>query len=453
MLPRLRPYTLVPCVLASTLLYPTWCHAQTRFLPETRANVLTGPEERKRNERLSNLRAELKKMRGTLDLKRSTSEAAELEQQAKQKESEIRALWGPTYDLLPEFTERWREIPKRLRLDRDRSKEPLQIEEADALVAELFFDTGVPEGNDEHQHIALYHIQLVLREGDVSDPVRQVLLRGLTDYHAAGGGYSSPWVMQKLACSLAAGALSEDVEALELAYALREQTLDWYQDLQFLERPSPGIDLMEQLFERHDMLTSLLGSQLDLSDGGALVELDEVLDKRLRKALQRMLQLLPKARRRAAMAAQLRRIALDDYRSVDINDAMLTLLLNFYRYLLADPLRGGAAPSVVQFIDRHLVELLEMSRNRPVNARIEHPNKQQPDSNPRASRKISRKRLRTVEHWEAWSTATAALRDRASNAAKRALRERAKTEPNDVVRAAIEAALKAVSAKSIRDKK
>jgi len=54
--------------------------------------------------------------------------------------------------------------------------------------------------------------------------------------------------------------MPDDNEALDLAYALRDQATKWYQELGLVDSSRVSIELMNQLFARHDLLRGWLSA-------------------------------------------------------------------------------------------------------------------------------------------------------------------------------------------------
>ncbi len=439
---RQTPYLVAFLAVVSV---PVRAIGQRGSVPQAGGDWLTGPQERERNSRIYALRTEIKELSRTVEERRAEgTDTKPLQQQVERKESELRELWGPTYDYRTIEGDRWREVAARLRLDRDRTDDPLTADEAASLLDELYFDYGVPEVNDQQQLMALQYIQIVLREGDLSASIRRQLTDGLVEYVAAGGGTSSPWVMRKLATGLAAGAMPGNSEALELAYAFREESRAWDESLLLTDMSTLSREMMENLFERHDVVRDLLGLSGGISDSGQVVEaIPKQLRDRLQKAVARMLELLPKSRQSASKLGQMRRIALDDYKSRVANDEILSLLLTFYRYLLRDSFRGGTEPNVVRRIDAHLLELLEESRG-PLETRNRPASGDRPSESRRRSSRHMPNRLLTASHWKLWSEVAVALQKRVSDTLMRALSKRLGDEQDPTIKEAVKSAYDAL---------
>jgi len=142
-----------------------------------------------------------------------------------------------------------------------------------------------------------------------------------------------------------------------------------------------------------------------------------------------MIELLPKARVDGGAVGRMRGLALDDHGSRDVNDRALSLLLVFYRYRLTNPFYGGARPEVVGRIDDHLTQLLKRSPGLDLTGRGGG----------------GGDRLRTVQHWDLWSQAVAALKERASDELRGALETRAESEIDPAIRARLIASNEALS--------
>lgn len=407
-----------------------WEDAQSRAAPLGRGRNVPGPQIHANDARKQTVFDEIAALeRRAAEERAAGRDAADIEGQIEQKQTEWREIeFGVMRPFVPLIAERWSQTRTRLRLERDRSDAPLTTAETAALVDELFYDWGQPEANDRQQTTILHQIHLVLREGDVTDDVRRALLGGLLEFHDGGGGYSSPSVARALATGLAVAAGPADAGAIELAYSLRDLSRAWDEELQYGAFRGAADDIMDRAFERHDLFAAVFGPlTADADDSGGRD------GDRLRKAVERMFHLLPKARQSVERLDEMRAVALDDYRSVKAHDALLQLLLHFYRHLLSDPLRGGAETDVVRAIDKHLAHLVE-----------ELPAALDEDQSPaRSSRQGGI--LRTKSHWEAWSKATVALGSHASKSTRRLIVDRASTAKDPCIRAALDTARAALA--------
>ncbi|MCG3125400.1 MAG: hypothetical protein CHACPFDD_00219 [Phycisphaerae bacterium] len=404
--------------------------AQSRVAPQARGRNLPGPQIHANDARKQAIFDEIAALeRRAADERAARRDPGALEGQIEQKQTEWREIeFGVMRPFVPLIAERWSQTMARLRLDRDRSDAPLTTVEAGALIDELFYDWGQPEANDRQQTTILHQMHLVLREGDVTDDVRRALLGGLLEFHDGGGGYSSPSVARALATGLAVAAGPADAGAIELAYSLRDLSRAWDDELQYGAFRGAADDIMDRAFERHDLFAAVFGPlTADANDSGGRD------GDRLRKAVERMFHLLPKARQSVERLDEMRAVALDDYRSVKAHDGLLQLLLHFYRHVLSDPLRGGADTDFVRAIDKHLAHLVEES---PVAL-------DETESAAHSSRQ--RGTLRTKSHWEAWTKATVALGPRASKSTRRLIADRAGSAKDPTIRAALDTARTALA--------
>ncbi len=392
-------------------------------LPPAAGFIRTGAEERAYVERVRKLGLAVEAIRRAIaDAKTrgADSSALEADLARAQDEYDVAGL-GPLRDAASLIDAHWRERVTALRLDRDRKNEPLTVAEARALVNEFFADWQIPEANDRQQFLTLHRIQIVLRESDADAATRQVLRDGVLKYLDAGGGYSSPGVIDCAARALAAAAGDDEPDTLQLAYLLREQSLAWHRELDLMEVAEPYLGLTDQVFSRHDAIQTILAG---LGDAFSDDEPGRAARDRVRAAIQRMLKLLPMARHDADAVRELRRIVEDRYDPPQVSEGLLGLLLHFYRYLLADPFMGGARPQTASLIERHLVELLERSDD-PIPAGSNAPAASRP-ALPRLRKGGGGKgdRLSTPDLWELWKDATTALGKRASPAMRAAVERR-----------------------------